>query len=185
MNITFATKDDTAEIIRLWQSAFGDDEDYILHFLDYAFAKTQILLLKNNDNLLSMLTLIPANMKSRQEDLPTYYIYAVATDENYRGRGFCRKLLSFAEDMAKEQNISALFLITETDDLINFYEKLGFSICKNLNILMKNKDTEYIYKPKFDDVGNIYANTMVRWLTPACNVLEIVIEAKLSTITKF
>ncbi len=176
MNITFATKDDTTEIIRLWQSAFLDDECYISHFLDYAFAKTQILLLKNNDKLLSMLTLIPANMKCEQGDLPTYYIYAVATDENYRGRGFCRKLLSFAENMAKEQNISALFLIPETDDLIGFYKNLGFSFFNKADVLMKNKACEYIYKPKFDNVGNIYSNAMAKWLSPACDVLKIVIE---------
>lgn len=176
MEIKTATQKDTAKIIRLWQQAFLDDENYISHFLDYAFAKAQILLIKNDDKIISMLTLITATIKSDNENFSAYYIYAVATDENYRGKGYCRKLLSYAEDIAKQQNISALFLIPETDDLIDFYKKLGFDFFKNPNILMKNKASEYIYKPAFCQSGNIYKNAMVKWIAPACDVLEIVIE---------
>ena len=176
MKIKTATQKDTAEIIRLWQSAFLDDETYISHFLDYAFAKTQILIIKNDDKILSMLTLIPAVMKNDSKSFSSYYIYSVATDENYRGKGYCKKLLSYAEDIAKQQNISALFLISETDDLIDFYKKLGFDFFKNPDILMKNEVSEYIYKPAFCQGGNIYKNAMVKWIAPAADVLKIVIE---------
>ena len=44
MEIKTATQKDTAEIIRLWQSAFLDDENYISHFLDYAFTKLKFCL---------------------------------------------------------------------------------------------------------------------------------------------
>ena len=176
MNITSATQKDKANIIALWQQAFGDDEEYISHFLDYAFNNANILLIKENDILISMLTLIPAVIKTSSIDISALYIYAVATDKEYRGKGYCRKLLSYAEDIAKEQNISALFLIAETKNLTTFYKKFGFDFFEKSDVVMKNNATPYIYKPAFDDVGNIYANAMVKRLKPDCDVFEIVIE---------
>ena len=52
----------------------------------------------------------------------------IAVDPDYQGRGFGRKLIAFAEEMAKSARLNLLTLYTneQMTENIEFYEKLGF-----------------------------------------------------------
>jgi hypothetical protein len=59
------------------------------------------------------------------EGKPLAYIYAVATDEKYRGQGICKALMAQVHrQMEKEKK--GTILVPANDALRAFYEKLGY-----------------------------------------------------------
>ncbi len=61
--------------------------------------------------------------------IPFLVMENFVVDENFRGKGIGRRLLSELEKVGKEKNCSQIIFITETDrkDTVKFYEKLGFN----------------------------------------------------------
>ena len=100
----FEEKDKTA-VIRLWQEAFGEGENEIVPFLD--FINRDMLLLEENGQILSMLSLIRVKIGAEKGR----YVYAVATDGRFRGRGLASRLLSRAKQLAAESGESFLVLL--------------------------------------------------------------------------
>jgi len=56
---------------------------------------------------------------------PAAYIHKVATDPEYRGKGYASDLLNEAVRFAKRRGCHKVFLICR-DELIPFYQRLGF-----------------------------------------------------------
>lgn len=113
--IKFTT--DKNQIISLWQRVFGDDEDYINYFLDKCVNKSCLGYFEN-DKLVSMLFLIDCTYCGCKGK----YVYAVATDEKCRGRGYASSLIN----EAKTQMSDFLWLIPATESLFEYYSRLGF-----------------------------------------------------------
>lgn len=69
------------------------------------------------------------------------YIYGVSTNEKYRFKGYATKLLNFAIDNLREDNIKYVELTTETTNTIalDLYQKMGF------------KNVEYLENEYFDN----------------------------------
>ena len=61
------------------------------------------------------------------------YIEEVVTDAKYRGNGISKKLLQHIIEDAKKIGCYKIVLTCD-DELINFYEKIGFNIKKNTMI---------------------------------------------------
>ena len=61
------------------------------------------------------------------------YIEEVVTDSKYRGNGISKKLLQHIIEDAKKIGCYKIVLTCD-DELINFYEKIGFNIKKNTMI---------------------------------------------------
>jgi amino-acid N-acetyltransferase len=56
---------------------------------------------------------------------PFALLRSLAVAPTFRGRGFARELVAFAESFASAQNIEALFLLTTTAE--DFFQRLGYS----------------------------------------------------------
>ena len=54
------------------------------------------------------------------------YINELWVDRNYRGLGIAKKLMITAEDYAVSQNLTGLWLWTQSWQAAKFYEKLGY-----------------------------------------------------------
>lgn len=115
---------DKTQIIKLWNEAFGDSEEEINEFLNI-FGDC-IHTISDNNLIVSQLFLIPGKINSAK----AYYLYAAATLEEYRGRGFMSKLLKYAETFAKENNAEYILLMPGEDSLYDYYERFGYkSLC--------------------------------------------------------
>lgn len=108
-----ATKQDIPGITALWQEAFH--ETPILPDCDCFVAEL-------DGRIVGMLFAMPQKLKSKALYKAVYF-YAVATKEEYRGRGICRALMAYAE---AHTDADCCVLVPASESLFDFYEKLGY-----------------------------------------------------------
>ena len=56
----------------------------------------------------------------------TGYLYAIATDADYRGRGYSSQLIEEAFRLMRQRRYDVAMLIPATNQLKEFYSKFGF-----------------------------------------------------------
>lgn len=135
--IEFASEKYRNGIIKLWQEAFGDDEEFICDFLEKIDYKKNLLVFLDNGEVVSMATILPVFCKS----VKGRYVYAVATAKSHRGKGLCKAVMNRIDEVIKSQGEGFAILVPASESLFSFYEKLGYY------------DT--IYKPSFSEVNGI------------------------------
>lgn len=123
-----ATFADVRAIKTLWQIAFGDTEAEIDRFLRFFPAAEHALVLKEGDDLLSMLFLLPTSWCDGVTSRPIGYIYAGATMPSACGNGFYKRLLDYARDYARDHGMAALVLRPATAALEDSYRRMGFTV---------------------------------------------------------
>lgn len=128
-NIIKITSDEQ-KIIKLWHNVFGDEEKYVAYFLNEC--KNKICLgYFIDDELVSMLFLVDCDYVHYSGK----YVYAVATDQNFRKQGYASLLVN----EAKKYMNDFLWLIPADENLFNYYSKLGFETKLYSNSNYKNK----------------------------------------------
>ena len=117
---------------KLYIEAFKDDLEFTELLFDTLF-DTSCRYLLNNDKVVSMLFAVDVKLNESKGK----YVYAVATDENMRGKGYMRILFDkITDEFSKDYDF--LCLKPMSDSLFLFYEKLGFERCfKKSNISKK------------------------------------------------
>lgn len=106
----------------LWKQAFGDTDKFIDGFFSTSFLSDRCHCLYDGDKLTAALYW----MKALQNRKPVAYIYAVATDEAYRGQGLCRRLMTETHEILKQQGYVGAVVVPATAELFSLYEKLGY-----------------------------------------------------------
>ena len=112
---------------RLWKQAFGDTDEEIARFFREAFPHATGFAVYDGEALAGMCYALPQQLACGDEVYSAAYLYAVATDAEYRGQGVCRTLLAFAEKELKKRGVQCLTLVPADEALAAMYEKLGFS----------------------------------------------------------
>jgi len=140
-NSGYATGDDQEELIALWQEAFGDSRQYILQFLERFFKENNVYVWRENHKIVSAAYVLPAKMCYRKDGEPetveAYYLYAVATKKEYRGKKLFQKLLSnIKNDLGAD---AVLFLVPE-DGVIPYYRQLGLELYNVANPWQEGKE---------------------------------------------
>lgn len=120
--ITLATPRDFPEITDLWHKAFGDSEDYIRFYLEHRFTDENLYCIRKEGKIVAMTTAMPATLKGEKEEIPVLYLYAVATDPEYRKQGLATKIIKHIMD----RHEMPLVLQPEDEKLEKFYQSMGF-----------------------------------------------------------
>ena len=110
------------ECTALWKEVFGDEEEFILSFMQNYYEKSNMLYIEENGKLLSMLHLIPFELEGREVG----YIYAVATATDARGRGLASQLIEEAIEKARKKGFAAVITLPAEETLHEFYSRFGF-----------------------------------------------------------
>lgn len=109
---------------KLWEEIFTEDTP---EFLDYYYsAKTknnEIYVIEEDDKIVSMLHLNPYQMRIGGKWYQTHYIVAVATDEQYRKRGYMAALLKHAMKVMTDRGEPFTFLMPASEAI---YKPFGF-----------------------------------------------------------
>ena len=113
---------DIPALTALWQLCFGDPAEAVQEF--FAALWDHITVFQTEDAS-AMLTAMPVSWQGK----PAAYLYAVATHPDHRGKGLCRKLMTFAEEALKEGGCACAILSPAEDSLFRFYEQLGYQTC--------------------------------------------------------
>lgn len=105
IQICRAAASDQPQLHRIWQEVFGDPTDLILAFFDCFPPETAAWAVRRGSEILSAAYLIPGNWYlSGQALRPAGYVYAVATPEAHRGRGYAGALMrALAQEAAARE----------------------------------------------------------------------------------
>ncbi|MBQ3622168.1 MAG: GNAT family N-acetyltransferase [Bacteroidaceae bacterium] len=107
---------------KLWQEVFGDDDQFIEHFLDNYYEEKNMLFIEEDNEMVSMLHLLPFRYNNTKAGV----IYALATKARWRKKGYATALIQKAIEHGRQKGYGAIMLIPENDSLHLFYEKFGF-----------------------------------------------------------
>ena len=109
---------DKEQCFALYRSAFGQTDGFDEMLFDGFFGCCRYI--KQGDSVAAMMFLLPCVLVVGGKKYDCRYLYAAATDERLRGKGYMTRLI-------KTYGGGLLLLKPATDALIGFYEKFGFS----------------------------------------------------------
>lgn len=139
--IRFATNQDYEQLKDIWRVCFGDDEAYINLFFQTRYQPNQTLIYQTDGQVVAMLHLLPMALQIKEQRYTGKYIYAVATLEEYRGKGISTRLLSFADDYLQKNQIDCAVLVPATQKLFSFYQQKGYVAFSDIGKISINPST--------------------------------------------
>lgn len=102
----------------LYRKVFSEDtEKFVDYYYGYKTRDNEILALEEDGKLVSMLHLNPYTMIVNGYELKSNYIVAVATDKDYRHRGYMRMLLEQALRDMSAQRMPFTFLMPASESI--------------------------------------------------------------------
>jgi len=126
--------DDMRQVIKIWKTCFGDEDEFIHSFMVRYYFKDCAFVQRVDNQIVAMSYLIPCNTELGL----TAYQYGVATLPEYRQKGLASKLIQSTVDECKKQGFNALFLIPAECDLKGFYGHFGY---QDADIAIKFSDS--------------------------------------------
>ena len=107
----------------LWEEVFTEDTSAFLDYYYYIKTKdNQIYVVEEDGQICSMLQLNPYLLKIEESERPSAYIIAVATKEEYRGRGFMGNLLRQALNDMYTAKVPFYFLMPAAEAIYTPYD---------------------------------------------------------------
>ena len=118
---------DVPELKKLWKDVFGDSHECIDGFFSRYFRPEMTKIIRYLGKLAGMAYILPCGGYFYSGAINSCaMIYAVATAEKYRGRGFGTAVTDAARRQAEKMGFSAVTLVPAEPELFRFYDKLGF-----------------------------------------------------------
>lgn len=127
---------------RLYIDAFHDDEQFT-NLLFGLFFDSSCRYICEDGRVISMLFAIDVTL----DGILGKYVYAVATDEKYRSKGYMRRLFEkISDEFQKEYDFFCLKPMSES--LFDYYGRLGFEKCfkKSSDVIKKANSRSVLYK---------------------------------------
>ncbi|MGN0467899.1 MAG: GNAT family N-acetyltransferase [Acutalibacteraceae bacterium] len=110
----------------LWQKVFGDEKGYIDLFFKKPYYKSKTFAAFDGDKIVSVLYLMQSQIRFDGEIFDGFYLYAAATDPDYRRQGIMGKLLHEAEQYTAAAGKSYISLVPANEHLYDYYSEFGF-----------------------------------------------------------
>ena len=130
MNINLADFSHKKELTELWIEAFGDDEKFILNFMDaYMIPEYNVPIITADGEIASALYLVEFALYSETKILGNCaYLFAAATKKEHRNKGLMSKLVLYSAELCRNRGLKAVFLFPQAQNqkLFDFYAKAGF-----------------------------------------------------------
>ena len=146
--IRFPLESDYENLKALWRTAFDDTEESLDCFFKNTVSPERVLSVFKDGKPVSALYMLESEIIKDNKTYSAYYIYAVCTHPDFRGKGLMKSLFEELFKVAKIRNIDYLFLVPEEEYLFKIYEKLGFK-----NGFSYSQKT--LFKRDFNNVDNI------------------------------
>ena len=118
--------EDKEEMISLWQATFKDSDEFTYLFFDRVYKPENALVIKKGGQIISALQMIPYEIKTDYEIIPSAYICGVCTHPSERGNGFMKKLMYEAIEIMRERIYKVSILIPAEQWLYDFYSQFGY-----------------------------------------------------------
>ncbi len=118
----YTTINDRPALTRLWQQGFGDEISYIDAFFETAYAPRRSRVAVVDGEIAGMNFWFDCELEGER----VAYLYAVATDKRFRGRGVATALMQDAESLLKEAGYAGVLLSPGSESLFRFYGDRGY-----------------------------------------------------------
>lgn len=116
------------ELKLLWKRVFGDEDTYINRFFSQVYTPENTLVQREEGHIVSMLHMVPYELSINGECFKAMYLYALATEEKYRGRRIMSQMIRQAHTIVEERGYLCSFLIPEGESLFSFYKRFGYTV---------------------------------------------------------
>lgn len=113
-----------AGLRQLWMEAFGDPAEVPNTFFATAFSPNRYKAIWENNRPVSALYWLTCTCQDR----PFAYIYAAATSNVFRGKGYFRQLLNETHAQLRQEGYAGAVLVPGESNLFALYEKFGYRI---------------------------------------------------------
>lgn len=107
----------------LWQTAFGDSEDYMDFYFSRRFLPERTAVWREDGLPVAMATVMDVTIGDERGG----YLYAVATLPPFRGRGLMRRLIGFIEQDVRQRGGTFCCLVPAEASLYDLYARLGYT----------------------------------------------------------
>ena len=165
MNADYPTQAQVTGLRKLWKEAFADTDAFLDAFFETAFSTRRCRCIVDGREILAALYWFEVRCAERR----FAYLYAVATAEQYRGRGLFSVLLADTKRILTAQGFDGILLVPENDSLGRMYEKFGFFPCTTL----RTRTAEAGVEPAdFREIGPGEFARLRRMLLPAGSILQ-------------
>jgi len=108
---------------RIWLRSFSDGPEFWDWLRGEVWQPERTLVLREGGRVVSCLLLLPCVFSGT---LRAQYVYAVATDPEFRGGGRMAGVLREAERRGRAQGLDLSVLLTEEDSLQGYYARFGY-----------------------------------------------------------
>lgn len=108
---------------QLWQQAFGDTDAFLDSFFQTGFSPARSRCIKQNGQLAAALYWFDCQWEGKK----LAYLYAVATEQAFQGKGLCRALTEDTHRHLNDLGYAGAVLVPGNKGLFSLYEKLGYT----------------------------------------------------------
>lgn len=122
MSFRPAQPGDRPGLTKLWEQAFGDPVSFIDLFFESGFAPERSRVCTMDGRLAAMLYWFDCTLGTERYA----YLYAVATDEAFQGRGIATRLMADVHALLAEQGYQGAILSPGSESLYRFYGRMGY-----------------------------------------------------------
>ena len=180
--IRFPLEGEYESLKALWQTSFDDTKESLDSFFRKSVAPERVLVAFEEGKPVSALYMLESEILIKEKAYSSYYIYAVCTHPECRGRGLMKTLFEVLFRVAESRGIDYLFLVPEQEQLFRIYEGLCFK-----NGFSYSEKT--LFKKDFNDIEKIKTEKITyekyRDVIKRCNKTTPVAVLKGSTFASF
>lgn len=122
----------SVQLRQLWKVSFGDDDVFLDHFFSTGFSPDRCRCVVSEGRLLAALYWFDGEYEGN-----TYaYLYAVATDPDFRRRGIIRYLMEDTRQVLENRGYAGILLVPGDDGLRQMYRTMGYEDCSTVSTLI-------------------------------------------------
>lgn len=165
MNFDQPGKDQIPQMIRLWNEVFGEYDGFWDLFLETAFLPDHCRCIMEAGQPIAGLYWFDCSCGIDR----IAYVYAVATDPRYRGKGLCRMLMAEVHTLLKDQGYDSVMLVPADPGLREMYRKMGYENCTRISELSCSADSSPV---EIRSIGTEEYAVLRREMLPSGSVLQ-------------
>jgi len=110
----------------LWSACFGDPPGALAAYFNLRHRDEYMPVWAQDGAIVGMLSMLPVALRVGGASYPGRYVFAVATDPAWRGRGISTQLLAFAHDWMRQNGVRLSALVPADQGLFDFYGRRGY-----------------------------------------------------------
>lgn len=129
MKIDFPTPKQNKQLMKLWQGAFGDTEEFVEGFFYTAFSPSRCRCVLSGRQVVAAAYWLDVRFDGRRYA----YIYAVAVAEKRRGKGICSRLMADLQAHLTLRGYDGALLVPQKETLRAMYEHMGYRNCTTVS----------------------------------------------------